>query len=963
MTNSYKHFTFFLLFVFLIFNISKANEPFVFDVTEIEILNDGNQINGYKGGTVISEDGSKIIAENFFYNKLTNILEATGNVKFIDELKDTIITSDKATYLKNDEKIFTTGNSKAYDKNNSLTSIKLEYDKFQNIFKATGNVKFIDELKDTIITSDKATYLKNDEKIFTTGNSKAYDKNNSLTSIKLEYDKFQNIFKATGNVKFIDELKDTIITSDKATYLKNDEKIFTDGKTNGVVEKKYIFDTQDLYYKKKISELSSKKKTNVKDDKGNTYILDNFLYEIESKILKGKNVNIFVELDETKIEKLNENKIDQYYFSEGFFNLGERSFLAKKTEVKIHKSVFDDTNQDPRVYGATSSSNKDQTIINNGVFTSCKLNDTCPPWSISAKKITHDKIKENLIYKDALLKIYDVPIFYFPKFFHPDPSVKRRSGFLRPQLNGSTSLESSLFLPYFKTLGPEADLTFKPTIFEDEKFILRSEFRKEYKNSSLISDFSHLRNYYSASDKKKKNINHLFLNYSQNLNLSDYLESDFDVQIQKVTSDNYLKVFQYHLPYTPVMPANKDTMTSNLNIYLDKDYTSLSTGIQIYENLSGLNSDRYQYILPYYNFSKNLTSDKSILTKLVDGNINFSSTGTNALSNTNNLRTSISNDLHYSSLDYLSKFGTRSNYNLYFKNNNNLGKKDSLYSSKPQIDGGNMIKLDTSLPLTKKNSTNIETLTPKISFRTNPANNTENYSDTRSIIDAHNVFDVNRLGLTNAYEPGNSLTFGIDYKFDLIDTNSENLKEVKDKYLEFKLATILRDKYENDVPVSSTINRKSSNIFGSLSNNLYDNIKLDYDFSLDNDLKTINSHKVSSEISINNFLTTFNYIEERSEIGSTHVISNNTEYKINDQNYFSFSTSRNQAINLTEYYNLSYEYKNDCLTAALRFNKTFYSDGGLVPSENLFFTITLIPLTTHEKELYKRSDGWFVKND
>ena len=904
MINSYKHFTIFLFFVFLIFNISKANEPFVFDVTEIEILNDGNQINGYKGGTVISEDGIKIIAESFFYNKLTNILEATGNVKYIDELKDTIITSDKATYLKNDEKIFTNGNSKAFDKNSSITAQSLEFDKIKNIFEATGNVKYIDELKDIIITSDKATYLK------------------------------------------------------------NDEKIFTNGITEGLVEKKYIFDSEDVYYKKNIAELSSKKKTKVKDDKGNIYKLENFLYDVKSKILKGKNVKVFIKLEEDESEELNENKIDQYFFSEGFFNLDKKSLIAKKTEIKIHKSVFGDTKQDPRVYGATSSSNNEYTIINNGIFTSCKLDDTCPPWSISAKKIIHDKTKENLIYENAILKVYDVPIFYFPKFFHPDPTVKRRSGFLRPQLNGSTSLESSLHVPYFKTFGPEADLTFKPTLFEDEKYILRSEFRKKYKNSSLITDFSYLDGYYSPTDKKKKNINHLFLNFSKNLNLPDYLESGFDAQLQKVTNDNYLKVFQYHLPYTPVMPASKDTMTSNLNLYLDKEYSSLSVGTQIYENLSGLNSDRYQYTAPSYSFEKNLTSEESALSKLFNGNINFSSSGTNVLSSTNNLRTSVSNSVDYNSLDYISSFGTRSNYQLYFKNNNTIGKKDSVYTSRPQIDGSNMIRLNTSLPFTKKSASVTETLIPKISFRANPANNAPNYSATRSIIDAHNAFEINRLGLINTYEAGQSLTFGLDYKYDQLENISEdNTKEIKDKYIEFKLATIMRDQHENHIPISSTINRKSSNIFGHINNNLFENLNLTYDFSLDNDLKTFNSHNISSEISINNFLTTFNYIEERSIIGSTHVISNSTTYKIDEENSFSFSTSRNQAINLTEYYDLIYEYKNDCLTAALKFNKTFYNDGGLVPSENLFFTITLIPLTTHEKELYKRSDGWFIKND
>ena len=103
-----------------------ANEPFIFDVTEIEILENGNQINGYKGGTATSEDGSTITAENFFYNKLTNILEATGNVKYLDKIKIcTTHYSDKAIYLKNDEKIFTTGNSKAVNDKQYNYSIKI----------------------------------------------------------------------------------------------------------------------------------------------------------------------------------------------------------------------------------------------------------------------------------------------------------------------------------------------------------------------------------------------------------------------------------------------------------------------------------------------------------------------------------------------------------------------------------------------------------------------------------------------------------------------------------------------------------------------------------------------------------------------------------------------------------------------------------------------------------------------
>ena len=89
-------------------------------------------------------------------------------------------------------------------------------------------------------------------------------------------------------------------------------------------------------------------------------------------------------------------------------------------------------------------------------------------------------------------------------------------------------------------------------------------------------------------------------------------------------------------------------------------------------------------------------------------------------------------------------------------------------------------------------------------------------------------------------------------------------------------------------------------------------------------------------------------------MGNTHLITNKTSYNFDENNSLSFSTRRNKEISLTEYYDLSYEYKVDCLTAAIKYNRTFYQDDDLVPSENLFLSVTLIPLTTIERKLYER---------
>ena len=890
MKNKLKKCLIIISFALFAFEIVKANEPFVFDVTEIEILENGNQINGYKGGTAISEDGTKIIAENFFYNKLTNILEAIGNVKYLDKSKNIIITADKAIYLKDQEKIFTKGNSKAKNENNTIIAQNLDYDKIKNIFKA----------KNDVVVKDLN--------------------------------------------------KDITIFADKITYFKNEERVITKGKTKALIEKKYIFNSKDVLYLREIDELSSQNKTTLEVDNGNIYKLNNFLYNIKQELLKGEKVNLLVKVDK--------NKNDKYFFSEGFFDLKNKSHFAKETKIRTHKDIFGNEEHDPRLYGSTSYSDDKKTVINNGIFTSCKINDNCPPWSIKAEKITHDKVKKDIFYTNAILRIYDVPVLYFPKFFHPDPSVKRRDGFLQPQFNNSETLGSSLYIPYFKTLGYDKDLTFKPTFFEKlsklkkDKYLLQSEFRKKGKNSSLIADFAFLGDYYSTSDKKTKNVNHLFLNYTNNLEIQNFTDSVFDAKIERVTNDTYLKVFQNVFPKSNYFQGGQTQLNSNLKFYLEQEDQNLSTGIEIYESLGTKKSDRYQYSLPYYDFSKNLNA---IFLNDYGGSLNFTSNGNNHLKNTNNLTTTVANNLNYSSIDFISNLGFKNNFYFYLKNLNSIGKNDNTYTSSAQIDGMSIFKFDTSFPLLRSKNLVEENLTPKISLRINPGNNMNDYSGSSAIINANNVFDINRLGISNDFETGKSLTFGIDYKYDPIEESQSDNQ--KDAYLEFKLATVIRDQNESEIPQSSTINRKNSNLFGSINNNLLNNTNLNYHFSLDNDMKTLDSHSIGTEISINNFVTSFNYIEQRNLIGSTHLISNTTEYKLDDNTSLKFATRRNKEIDLTEFYDLSYEYKNDCLTAALRFNKTFYQDRDLVPTEDLFFSITLIPLTTYEREIYKKTPG------
>ena len=86
-------------------------------------------------------------------------------------------------------------------------------------------------------------------------------------------------------------------------------------------------------------------------------------------------------------------------------------------------------------------------------------------------------------------------------------------------------------------------------------------------------------------------------------------------------------------------------------------------------------------------------------------------------------------------------------------------------------------------------------------------------------------------------------------------------------------------------------------------------------------------------------------------MGDSNTLSNSTSVKFDNNNYLTFSTKRNRKTSLTEYYDLVYEYKNDCLTAGISYNKTYYNDRDLRPKEDLFFTLTLFPITVYEQKI------------
>ena len=743
-----------------------------------------------------------------------------------------------------------------------------------------------------------------------------------LISDNFEYLKKINRLEANGNVQLTDTKSNTIIKAEKMFYLKSEEKIYTLGKTLINVDGKYNIEGFDLIFLKNKNILSSKKYTIITDNELNRFELDQFQYSIDKEILKGENTK-FITNDK-------EDKSDNFFFQSGFFDLKKNKFLGKDVVTKYHKTLFGYDDNDPRLISASVSGDEFNTYFKKGVFTSCKKTDKCPPWKITSNEIHHDKIKKQINYKNAWLELYDFPVVYFPNFFHPDPTVTRQAGFLKPEFGSSRNLGSSVYAPYFLPISEDKDFTIKPRIFDTNKFLIQSEYRQKTKNSITIADFSFVNGHKSGDREKSANRSHLFTNTLVDLSLEKFNKSLLRINFQKASNDNYLKLFK--LPSS--LPLNNSVHESKIELDLSHDKYDLITSVEMYENLIGTNSDRYQYVLPNYNFSKNFNLEK------LTGWFNFQSSGNNTLNNTNIFTSSIINDLKYSSLNNFFDNGIKTNFDLHLKNINSVGKNSTVYKNSPQSELMSQYVYNVSLPLSKKTPRTFNTLEPKLSLRFSP-NEMNNNTDTSRRIDVNNIFLSNRLNLDNALETGESITLGLNF-------TKEKINEVNEisEFIDFKLASVFRLDEEKNIPVNSTLNKKNSNIFGQINFKPIKNISLGYDFSLSNDLNTLEYNALLSEINYGNFSTQFNYIEEKGVIGKTNTIENTTKFNFDDQNTLLFNTRRNRELNLTEFYDLVYEYKNDCLVASVKYKKNYYNDADIKPVEELFFSITIVPLGT-----------------
>ena len=128
------------------------------------------------------------------------------------------------------------------------------------------------------------------------------------------------------------------------------------------------------------------------------------------------------------------------------------------------------------------------TVFHNGVYTACapcKDDPKKPPlWQVKAARIIHDQTEKMIYFEDARIEFFGRPLAWLPYFSAPDPTVKRKTGFLMPSISTSSVYGGAIEVPYYWALAPDYDATFAPMITTKQGPLLQGEFRQRLINGA-----------------------------------------------------------------------------------------------------------------------------------------------------------------------------------------------------------------------------------------------------------------------------------------------------------------------------------------------------------------------------------------------------------------------------------------------------------------------------------------------
>lgn len=781
------------------------------------------------------------------------------------------------------------------------------------LFKLIFFPAFAENLK---IESKKISIDKNKEiTIFEDQVVAITEDNNKIQSNFAELNRKSKNLILKDNVKLEDN-KQNFIESNYAEYNEISRIFKSKGETKITTSENYLINGSDIIFDNKNKEISSNNAAILIDSSNNKIYLENFRY--------NSSTNIFKSIGYVKIDDYLDNT---YEFSQIYIDTKKKEIVGTDIKAFLNQKSFKLSEKNkPRIFSnAIKIENNGKSVFQKSNFTLCdyRENDKCPPWEIRSTKMMHDNKKKTIYYNNALIKVYDIPIFYFPRISHPDPTVDRRSGFLPPSYSDTKNLGEGISIPYFFNLGSDKNFTLTNRLYLKENPLFIGEYHQAFKNSFLMADFGYTQGYKKTTVKKKAGEkSHFFSKFSKEFVGKNNSKNLFEANLQEVSNDKYLKLYKIK---SNLVDFNSNTLDNSISFTRENDDSYFGLNASIYESISEDYNDKYEYIFP------EITIDKNLLSSQKFGNFDFQTNLKVQNYDTNKASNFLINDFDWESNNLIFNSKINNTFLGKIRNINYEAKNIDIYKNDTTNELFGAVGLLSKVDFQKITDSLNHIISPKILLKLSPGSMRKETNG--NVLTANNAFNLERVGNLNNFETGNTATVGFDYSI-----KKENIDRFN-----FSVAQIINERENKKLSSKSSMDEKLSDLVGEASLDLNEKFKINYKFALDQNYQDLNYSNLNSNLKFGNFNMDFDYIEENKHIGDQEYFKTKINYENRKNNFISFETKRNLITNSSEFYDLSYEYMNDCLRAGLVFRREFYNDSEIEPDNSLMFNITLIP--------------------
>ncbi len=410
-------------------------------------------------------------------------------------------------------------------------------------------------------------------------------------------------FKADSSFS---QQKDTYsFSANKIIYSQDNNIIEAEGNVVAKNNEGKQISSDKIIYNRSKQQLSTFGKSTLSDNKIGTLSAERFEYNLDKQSISAEEKVKFVDKDK-----------NTYYFSKLNSDDKFNEIVGTDINAELNKDLLksgDKFNEfiEPRFSGKSATLKNNITIVQDAQFTTCKRTNEaegCAYWNLKADQLIHDKEQKKLTYKNVSLDLNSIPVVYVPYFSHPDPTVKRREGFLAPSFSSlGGDIGPTIKIPYFYPLSESADFTVSPVYYFKQNPLLLGEYRERFKNGDLVIEGGYTQGYQKiTSTQTDGSRNHLYGNI--NLNFKDKIldESQFSTKIQRVNDPTYLRVNKINSTsdgFKKNLIRENETKLTNevsLNSYGKNETLNLKTAV--YQNITTIRkSDQYEYLAPEIN--------------------------------------------------------------------------------------------------------------------------------------------------------------------------------------------------------------------------------------------------------------------------------------------------------------------------------------------------------------------------